>query len=124
MIKDITFVVIYLKFTSNHNTSILNSMVLAVVIYLKFTSNHNIEARVIAWLAVVIYLKFTSNHNPDVSIFDRARGCNLFKIYIKPQRCNLFKIYIKPQPHRFYTLNDRLLQPILTIGFLRYNAEV
>lgn len=39
-------------------------------------------------------------------------------------RCNLFKIYIKPQPHRFYALNDRLLQPILTIGFLRYNAEV
>ncbi len=36
-------------------------------------------------------------------------GCNLFKIYIKPQLlkfialyydcCNLFKIYIKPQPH-------------------------
>ncbi len=34
-------VVIYLKFTSNHNTIGLPLNSLFVVIYLKFTSNHN-----------------------------------------------------------------------------------
>ncbi len=34
-----------------------------VVIYLKFTSNHNLADNAVAGIAVVIYLKFTSNHN-------------------------------------------------------------
>ena len=34
-------VVIYLKFTSNHNTKHFDMIYIIVVIYLKFTSNHN-----------------------------------------------------------------------------------
>ncbi len=37
-----------------------------VVIYLKFTSNHNDITDRIFTVAVVIYLKFTSNHNRTV----------------------------------------------------------
>ena len=36
---------------------------LLVVIYLKFTSNHNCPATITIPAVVVIYLKFTSNHN-------------------------------------------------------------
>ncbi len=36
-------VVIYLKFTSNHNRSFWLIEIAHVVIYLKFTSNHNIR---------------------------------------------------------------------------------
>ncbi len=34
-----------------------------VVIYLKFTSNHNLSRENVVKVIVVIYLKFTSNHN-------------------------------------------------------------
>ncbi len=56
-------VVIYLKFTSNHNLADNAVAGIAVVIYLKFTSNHNFDEKIDFWYVVVIYLKFTSNHN-------------------------------------------------------------
>ncbi len=79
-------VVIYLKFTSNHNLADNAVAGIAVVIYLKFTSNHNLfYSRSCRW-RVVIYLKFTSNHNETLSSHCYAACCNLFKIYIKPQQ--------------------------------------
>ena len=56
-------VVIYLKFTSNHNNYESLKKFFVVVIYLKFTSNHNLHRILKRNGVVVIYLKFTSNHN-------------------------------------------------------------
>ena len=79
-------VVLYLHSTSNHNAFEAVQFYVSVVLYLHSTSNHNFEHFDIPLDRVVLYLHSTSNHNHPRMPYTWTSCCIISSFYIKPQQ--------------------------------------